>query len=186
MGEDGLLLDLISHAIVPKGCYTNIQTVLSIVTQLFKISMEKQNVTHCRIPEMAYGYNAETRISKLYSRVTSDCEIRYLVLNPYLLRDIFGFKPKSIINLEHQPVLYIFPLTAVFDKPSSLECHFHVSLFITCTASPSWKHRRPSALHCPDSESEFKHCVRRNSRILFSQSSRLYPLGALYVSRCAN
>ena len=68
MEEGGELLYLFSHATVPKGCYTNIQTLLSLVTQLFKTSMEKQNLTHHRIPEMAYGYNAETRIAKLYSR----------------------------------------------------------------------------------------------------------------------
>ena len=62
-GKGGELLYLFSHAIIQRGCYTNIQSVLSLVTHLFKTSMGKQKMPHPRIPQLAYVYNTETRIA---------------------------------------------------------------------------------------------------------------------------
>ena len=77
---------------------------------------------HSRIPEMANRYNTETRIATLYSWGPSDYDIRLLIRNPYLLRDIFGFRTKCVMKREQKPVLYIYPLSdAVSDRPASLE-----------------------------------------------------------------
>ena len=44
------LLYLFSHVTIPSGCSTNTQSVLSLITQVFKPGMGKHKVQHPLIP----------------------------------------------------------------------------------------------------------------------------------------